>query len=178
MPERRLTADMFRVVGVEIVIQQRPAPVVRFGLRRLRAERGHAGRHPVAGNGQQQALRGAVVRHPNLIKRGEIHLSGRNMRRGQPRAQQVGAGNKESAFTLRHRHDQTGIVVVDHEGELEDRFIIYRLCLRRWRQTVVAGLGQGRGTDAKQYHHRWLQFTGVDCHCASLALICALIRSG
>jgi hypothetical protein len=48
---------------------------------------------------------------------------------GAARAQQIGAGDKESAFTLRHGHDQTGIVVVEHEGKLENRFIIYRLCL-------------------------------------------------
>ena len=100
------------------------------------------------------------------------------MFRGQSRAQQVSAGDKESAFALRHGHDQTGIVVVEHEGKLEDRFIMYRLCLGRRRKAVIAGLSPGRGTDAKQYHHRWLQLTGVDCHCASLALICALIRSG
>ena len=47
---------------------------------------------------------------------------------GQSRAQQVSAGDKESAFALRHGHDQTGIVVVEHEGKLEDRFIMYRLC--------------------------------------------------
>ena len=55
------------------------------------------------------------------------------MRRGQTRAQQIGAGDKESAFTLRHGHDQAGIVVIDHDGQLENRFIIYRLCLGRRR---------------------------------------------
>ena len=69
MPEGRLSADMLRVVGVEIVIEQRAAPEVRFGLRRLRAERRHAGCNPVPGNGQQQTLPGAVVLHPNLRKR-------------------------------------------------------------------------------------------------------------
>ena len=55
------------------------------------------------------------------------------MLRGEPRAQQIGAGDKESAVTLRHGYHQTGVVVVEHEGKLENRLIIYRLRLRRRR---------------------------------------------
>ena len=69
MPQRSLAAHVFRVVSIKIVIQQRPAPKVRFALRGLPAKGGHPGGHPFAGHGEQQTLCGAVVLHANLSKR-------------------------------------------------------------------------------------------------------------
>ena len=133
MPDRRLAARVFGMVGINVVIEQRAAAIVRFALRALLTERRDPRRDPVPGDRQQQALGRAVVLCAYRRKRREIHLSGWHMRGRQPGAEQIRARNKPGALTLRHRHHQTRVIVVQHQGELEYCFAVYRPCIRRRR---------------------------------------------
>ena len=133
MPERGLPADVLGMVGIKIVIEQRASAIVRLTLRRLAAKRGDAGGYPLTGHGQQQTLGGTVVLHPHRRKRAEIDVAVGHMFRRKPGAQQIGAGDIVSAVALRHGNHQPGVVVVQYQGELENRLPIYRLRLRRRR---------------------------------------------
>ncbi len=150
MPEGGLAAAVFSVVGIEVVVEQRPFTKMGGAARHLPAEGGHARADPLPGNVEQQPLSGAVVLGTHVLQTADVYLPRWHVLGGQPGAAQIGAGNKILRLPPGDGHHQPGIVVVDDKRQLEHRLVIYRLRHRRWRQHIVTGIGPACGADAEQ----------------------------
>lgn len=122
---------MIGLAGIEVIVEQRPSAVVGGALGQLAAKGGDPGGDPLPGHAQQQALPGAVILAAHTGEGRQINLPRRDIFRRQACAQQVSAGDQIIAVAPGDRHHQPGIVVVDDQRQLKDRF-------------VVQGLGRGR----------------------------------
>ncbi len=178
MPQGSLAASVFGAAGIDVVVEQRSPPVVRFAPRGFAAKRGGTIPDPLPRHKQQQPLAIAVIFGANVGQRREVNVSRWEMLGGDPGPLQIAVGYNIAPLTPRNGHHEFGIVIVDHQGKVEDRLSVNGLRVRRRRQGVIPLLCQRIRHSPQQHHQRQDQFAGDDCHCVSLALIVAVMVVG
>ncbi|MNP52980.1 hypothetical protein D3C76_1474120 [compost metagenome] len=79
MPQGGLAAAVFGVVGIEVVVEQRPFTKMGGAARHLAAEGGDARANPLPRNAEQQPLPGAVILGAHVRQTADVHLSRRDV---------------------------------------------------------------------------------------------------